>query len=210
MAYTSSVGTSPTASPQGEAFWEGCPAQLLLIIASDFSVQSTLLRHADAIGAGRAQHDQGGKQKANGGKLAFIRAVQAFTCHGRGWAAVLPSSFISAAFASATQALCFFLDSRKKRPFSSAFFFKRRTGHRCINMTRITNDGCSIQEQPPFCFDYLRCKSALDAAAGYAAQNLLAGEQKQQDHWQYHYGGGSHDQFLLRTGLGGECIQAKG
>ena len=31
---------------------------------------------------GRAQHDQGGKQKANGGKLAFIRAVQAFTCHG--------------------------------------------------------------------------------------------------------------------------------
>ena len=155
--------------PQGEAFWEGCPAQLLLIIASDFSVQSTLLRHADAIGAGRAQHDQGGKQEANGGKLAFIRAVQAFTCHGRGWAAVLPSSFISAAFASTTQVLCFFLDSKKKRPFSSPFFFKRRIGHRCINMPRITNDGCSIQEQPPFCFDYLRCKSALDAAAGYAA-----------------------------------------
>ena len=33
---------------------------------------------------GRAQHDQGGKQEANGGKLAFIRAVQAFTCHGAG------------------------------------------------------------------------------------------------------------------------------
>ena len=159
---------------------------------------------------GLAKPDQGGKQETNGGKLAFIRAVQAFTCHGCGWAAVLPSSFISAAFASTTQVLCFFLDSKKKRPFSSAFFFKRRTGHRCINMTRITNDGCSIQEQPPFCFDYLRCKSALDAAAGYATQDLLAGEQKQQDHWQYHYGGGSHDQFLLRTGLSGECIQAKG
>ena len=31
---------------------------------------------------GRAQHDQGGKQEANGGKLAFIRVVQAFSCHG--------------------------------------------------------------------------------------------------------------------------------
>ena len=28
--------------------------------------------------------DEGGKQEANGGKLAFIRAVQAFTCHGGG------------------------------------------------------------------------------------------------------------------------------
>ena len=33
---------------------------------------------------GRAQHDQGGKQEAIGGQLAFIRAVQAFTCHGGG------------------------------------------------------------------------------------------------------------------------------
>ena len=31
---------------------------------------------------GRAQHDHGGKQETNGGKLAFIRAVQAFSCHG--------------------------------------------------------------------------------------------------------------------------------
>ena len=98
MAYTSSVGTSLTASPQGEAFWEGCPAQLLLIIASDFSVQSTLLRHADAIGAGRAQHDQGGKQEANGGKLAFIRAVQAFTCPAE-WPGPLPV-FIQLTFTS--------------------------------------------------------------------------------------------------------------
>ena len=132
----------------------------------------TMSRRAADSAAGRKgwrSQTKGGKQEANGGKLAFIREVQAFTCHGRGWAAVLPSSFISAAFASTTQVLYFFLDSRKKRPFSSAFFFKRRTGHRCINMTRITNGGCSIQEQPPFFFDYLRCKSALDAAAGYAA-----------------------------------------
>ena len=33
---------------------------------------------------GLAKPDQGGKQEANGGKLAFIRAVQAFTCHGGG------------------------------------------------------------------------------------------------------------------------------
>ena len=48
--------------------------------------------HADVIGAGRAQHDQGGKQEANGGKLVFIRAVQAFPCHGGGSAAFLFNS----------------------------------------------------------------------------------------------------------------------
>ena len=37
-----------------------------------------------------AKPDQGGKQEANGGKLAFIRAVQAFSCHGGGWPAPLP------------------------------------------------------------------------------------------------------------------------
>ena len=47
---------------------------------------------------GLAKPDQGGKQKTNGGKLAFIRAVQAFTCHGG--AAVPLSSFISLAFTS--------------------------------------------------------------------------------------------------------------
>ena len=31
---------------------------------------------------GLAKPDQEGKQEANGGKLAFIRAVQAFPCHG--------------------------------------------------------------------------------------------------------------------------------
>ena len=34
------------------------------------------------LDAGLAQPDQRGKQEANGGKLAFIRAVQAFSCHG--------------------------------------------------------------------------------------------------------------------------------
>ena len=50
-------------------------------------MQLTTPWHADEIGAGRAQHDHGGKQEANGGKLAFIRAVQAFSCHGGGSAA---------------------------------------------------------------------------------------------------------------------------
>ena len=44
--------------------------------------------HADAIGAGLAKPDRGGKQEANGGKLAFIRAVQAFTCHGEYYPAI--------------------------------------------------------------------------------------------------------------------------
>ena len=35
-----------------------------------------------------AKPDQGGKQEANGGKLAFIRAVQAFTCHGEYYPAI--------------------------------------------------------------------------------------------------------------------------
>ena len=43
--------------------------------------------HADAIGAGLAKPDQGEKQETNGGKLAFLRAVQAFPCHGGRWAA---------------------------------------------------------------------------------------------------------------------------
>ena len=42
---------------------------------------------------------KGGKQEANGGKLAFIRAVQAFTCHGGRVARATPS-FIQAAFTS--------------------------------------------------------------------------------------------------------------
>ena len=41
---------------------------------------------------GLAKPDQGGKQEANGGKLAFIRAVQAFTCHGGGQGHFLFSS----------------------------------------------------------------------------------------------------------------------
>ena len=67
------------------------------------------------ISAGRAQHDQGGKQEANGGKLAFIRAVQAFTCRDS-QTAVPPSRFIPAAFTATIQVLWYFLDSRKYRP----------------------------------------------------------------------------------------------
>ena len=52
--------------------------------------------------------DQGGKQETNGGKLAFLRAVQAFTCHGGG-AAVPPSSFISLTFTSQRSLLWYFL-----------------------------------------------------------------------------------------------------
>ena len=37
---------------------------------------------------GLAKPDQGGKQETNGGKLAFIRAVQAFTCHGEYYPAI--------------------------------------------------------------------------------------------------------------------------
>ena len=55
---------------------------------------------------GRAQHDQGGKQKANGGKLAFIRAVQAFTCHG---AVVPPPILIQLTFTSQRSLLWYFL-----------------------------------------------------------------------------------------------------
>ena len=40
--------------------------------------------HADLNRRGLAKPDHGGKQETNGGKLAFIRAVQAFTCHGGG------------------------------------------------------------------------------------------------------------------------------
>ena len=58
---------------------------------------------------GRAAHDQGGKQEANGGKLAFIRAVQAFTCHG---AAVPPPILIQLTFTSHTGSLL--LSSLKK------------------------------------------------------------------------------------------------
>ena len=44
--------------------------------------------HADRRSAqGVRSTTEGGKQEADGGKLAFIRAVQAFTCHRGGSAA---------------------------------------------------------------------------------------------------------------------------
>ena len=50
----------------------------------------TMSRRAADSAAGRKgwrSQTKGGKQEANGGKLAFIRAVQAFICHGGGSAA---------------------------------------------------------------------------------------------------------------------------
>ena len=61
-----------------------------------FTLNKRLPWHADRRSAqGVRSTTEGGKQEANGGKLAFIRAVQAFTGHG---AAVQPSSFYSSSF----------------------------------------------------------------------------------------------------------------
>ena len=64
---------------------------------------------------GRAQHDQGGKQEANGGKLAFIRAVQAFTCHGTGGQG--HSQFYSIDFYVARSLLWYFLGLQESTVF---------------------------------------------------------------------------------------------
>ena len=81
-AYTS---PPPTAEPllKEKPFGEST-FQLSPIAAQRFCSYSTRPRGSGQRSwtPGRAQHDQGGKQEANGGKLAFIRAVQAFTCHG--------------------------------------------------------------------------------------------------------------------------------
>ena len=62
-----------------------CAHQLSPIAASDFRAQpSHPWQRTAQLDAGLAKPDRGGKQEANGGKLAFIRAVQAFTCHGGG------------------------------------------------------------------------------------------------------------------------------
>ena len=59
---------------------------------------------------GRAQHDQEEKQEANGGKLAFIRTVQAFTCYGgRAAGGQGHSLFSSNRLLRHTQVLCYFL-----------------------------------------------------------------------------------------------------
>ena len=47
-------------------------------------IGASAIRPLEYFPYGLASPDQGGKQEANGGKLAFIRAVQAFTCHGGG------------------------------------------------------------------------------------------------------------------------------
>ena len=67
-------------------------------------MQLTTPWHADEIGAGRAQHDHGGKQETNGGKLAFIRAVRLSPA--TGWPGPLPVLFNR--LSRHTQVLCFF------------------------------------------------------------------------------------------------------
>ena len=74
--------------------------------------------------AGLAKPDRRGKNaEADGGKLAFIRAVQAFPCHGGRWAAGGQghSQFNSIDFHAKPVLWCF-LDSRKYRPSSSPSF----------------------------------------------------------------------------------------
>ena len=44
-------------------------------------IGASAIRPLEYFPYGLASPAQGGKQEANGGKLAFIRAVQAFTCH---------------------------------------------------------------------------------------------------------------------------------
>ena len=68
------------------------------------------------LDAGLAKPDRGGKQEANGGKLAFIRAVQAFTCHGGRVARATPS-FIQAAFTSHTGSLLLSSPKKVTSPF---------------------------------------------------------------------------------------------
>ena len=76
----------------------------------------TMSRRAADSAAGRKgwrSQTKGGKQEANGGKLAFIRAVQAFTCPAE-WPGPLPV-FIQLTFTSQTGSLL--LSSLKKVTF---------------------------------------------------------------------------------------------
>ena len=76
----------------------------------------TMSRRAADSAAGRKgwrSQTKGGKQEANGGKLAFIRAVQAFTCPAE-WSEPLPV-FIQLTFTSQTGSLL--LSSVKKVTF---------------------------------------------------------------------------------------------
>ena len=81
VVYTS---PPPTAEPLlKEKPLGGCTLQLSPIAAQVF-LHPTIApwQRTAQLDAGLAKPDRRGKAEANGGKLAFIRAVQAFTCHG--------------------------------------------------------------------------------------------------------------------------------
>ena len=91
-----------------------CTHQLSLPATSDFCPNHAPVAADSGWTRGRAQHDHGGKQETNGGKLAFIRAVRLSPA--TGWPGPLPVLFNR--LSCHKQVLCFFLDSRKKRtPF---------------------------------------------------------------------------------------------
>ena len=76
---------------------------------------------------------EGGKQEANGGKLAFIRAVQAFTCHG---AAVPPPISIQLTFTSHTGSLFLSLYAPRYCLAASAGFGRQFAKLRALSRLR--------------------------------------------------------------------------
>ena len=112
-------------------------------------MQLTTPWHADEIGAGRAQHAHGGKQEANGGKLAFIRTVQAFTCHGVGrQVARATPSFIQSTFTSHTGSLLLSLYAPRYCLTASAGFGRQFAKLRALSRLRRRYD--SRKKRTPF------------------------------------------------------------
>ena len=89
--------------------------------------------HADFNRRGLAKPDHGGKQETNGGKLAFIRAVQAFTCHG---AAVPPPILIQLTFTSHTGSLFLSLYAPRYCLTASAGFGRQFAKLRALSRLR--------------------------------------------------------------------------
>ena len=118
----SSVSLSlDTFSLPGEGIYGRAFSAYLAVLAS-FRSQPRLLSASNYVPQGSGQRswtqglakpDKRGKQEANGGKLAFIRAVQAFTCPAE-WPGPLPV-FIQLTFTSQTGSLL--LSSLKKVTF---------------------------------------------------------------------------------------------
>ena len=112
--------------------WVSGSVQQLPTAAQDLRGQSAPW-HADFNRRGLAKPDQGGKQEANGGKLAFLRAVQAFTCHG---AAVPTSSLSQLTFTSHTGSLLLSLYAPRYCLTASAGFGRQFTKLRALSRLR--------------------------------------------------------------------------